>query len=77
MNEGCATIRGFAMEPSLSVFRQALIALVATPEVAYVAALRTTMLNRMYHRQLSVYPRLLDASLPVVYGPTAYVNPCA
>ncbi len=42
-----------------------------------VAALRTNMLNHMYHHrgQLSVYLRLLDVPLPMVYGPTADENP--
>ncbi|HEV2288879.1 MAG TPA: DinB family protein [Candidatus Acidoferrales bacterium] len=44
-----------------------------------VAALRTNMLNHMYHHrgQLSVYLRLLDVPVPVVYGPTADENPFA
>ena len=43
------------------------------------AVLRTTMLNHMYHHrgQLSVYLRLLDVPVPVVYGPTADENPFA
>jgi uncharacterized damage-inducible protein DinB len=43
------------------------------------AALRTNMLNHWYHHrgQLSVYLRLLDVPLPVVYGPTADENPFA
>jgi uncharacterized damage-inducible protein DinB len=43
------------------------------------AALRTNMLNHMYHHrgQLSVYLRLLDVPVPVVYGPTADENPFA
>jgi uncharacterized damage-inducible protein DinB len=42
-----------------------------------IAALRTNMLNHMYHHrgQLSVYLRLLDVPLPMVYGPTADENP--
>ena len=42
-----------------------------------VAALRVNMLNHMYHHrgQLSVYLRLLDVALPMVYGPTADENP--
>ena len=41
------------------------------------AALRTNMLNHMYHHrgQLSVYLRLLEVPVPVVYGPTADENP--
>jgi uncharacterized damage-inducible protein DinB len=41
------------------------------------AVLRKTMLNHMYHHrgQLSVYLRLLDVPLPMVYGPTADENP--
>jgi uncharacterized damage-inducible protein DinB len=44
-----------------------------------VAALRTNMLNHLYHHrgQLSVYLRLLDVPVPVVYGPTADENPFA
>lgn len=42
-----------------------------------VAALRTNLLNHLYHHrgQLSVYLRLLDVPVPVVYGPTADENP--
>jgi uncharacterized damage-inducible protein DinB len=41
------------------------------------AALRTNLLNHLYHHrgQLSVYLRLLDVPLPIVYGPTADENP--
>jgi uncharacterized damage-inducible protein DinB len=44
-----------------------------------VAALRVNMLNHLYHHrgQLSVYLRLLDVPVPVVYGPTADENPFA
>ncbi len=44
-----------------------------------IAALRTNMLNHLYHHrgQLSVYLRLLDVKVPVVYGPTADENPFA
>ena len=44
-----------------------------------MAALRTNVLNHLYHHrgQLSVYLRLLDVSVPVVYGPTADENPFA
>jgi uncharacterized damage-inducible protein DinB len=42
-----------------------------------IAALRTNVLNHLYHHrgQLSVYLRLLDVPVPVVYGPTADENP--
>lgn len=42
-------------------------------------ALRTNWLNHLYHHrgQLSVYLRLLDVPVPVVYGPTADENPFA
>jgi uncharacterized damage-inducible protein DinB len=42
-----------------------------------VKALRTNMLNHMYHHrgQLTVYLRLLDVPVPMVYGPTADENP--
>jgi uncharacterized damage-inducible protein DinB len=42
-----------------------------------IAALRTNMLNHLYHHrgQMSVYLRLLDVAVPVVYGPTADENP--
>ena len=42
-----------------------------------IAALRTNMLNHLYHHrgQLSVYLRLLEVPVPVVYGPTADENP--
>ncbi len=44
-----------------------------------LAALRTNMLNHLYHHrgQMSVYLRLLDVPVPVVYGPTADENPFA
>jgi uncharacterized damage-inducible protein DinB len=44
-----------------------------------IAALRTNVLNHLYHHrgQLSVYLRLLDVPVPVVYGPTADENPFA
>lgn len=40
-------------------------------------ALRTNMLNHLYHHrgQMSVYLRLLEVPVPVVYGPTADENP--
>ncbi|HEX7284872.1 MAG TPA: DinB family protein [Candidatus Angelobacter sp.] len=43
------------------------------------AVLRKVMLNHMYHHrgQLSVYLRLLEVPLPMVYGPTADENPFA
>jgi uncharacterized damage-inducible protein DinB len=42
-----------------------------------IDALRTNMLNHVYHHrgQMSVYLRLLDIPVPVVYGPTADENP--
>ena len=44
-----------------------------------VAGLRTNVLNHLYHHrgQLSVYLRLLEVPVPVVYGPTADENPFA
>jgi uncharacterized damage-inducible protein DinB len=41
------------------------------------AILRTILLNHSYHHrgQLSVYLRLLDVPVPMVYGPTADENP--
>ena len=41
------------------------------------AVVRTIMLNHWYHHrgQLLVYLRLLDQSVPSVYGPTADENP--
>lgn len=43
------------------------------------AALRTNMLNHLYHHrgQISVYLRLLEVAVPVIYGPTADENPFA
>jgi uncharacterized damage-inducible protein DinB len=43
------------------------------------AVLRKVMLNHLYHHrgQLSVYLRLLDVPVPMVYGPTADENPFA
>ncbi len=48
--------------------------LMAMPRAALV---RSIMLNHWYHRrgQLLVYLRLLDQSVPSVYGPTADENP--
>lgn len=42
-----------------------------------VAVLRKVLLNHTYHHrgQLSVYLRLLEVPVPVVYGPTADENP--
>ena len=42
-----------------------------------VEALRTNVLNHLYHHrgQMSVYLRLLDVAVPSVYGPTADENP--
>jgi len=50
--------------------------ILAMPRVAVV---RTIMLNHWYHHrgQLLVYLRLLDQSVPSVYGPTADENPFA
>ncbi len=44
-----------------------------------LAPLRDNMLNHLYHHrgQISVYLRLLDVPVPVVYGPTADENPFA
>jgi len=50
--------------------------ILAMPRVALV---RTIMLNHWYHHrgQLLVYLRLLNQSVPSVYGPTADENPFA
>ena len=50
--------------------------IMAMPRVALVRAI---MLNHWYHHrgQLLVYLRLLDQSVPSVYGPTADENPFA
>jgi uncharacterized damage-inducible protein DinB len=50
--------------------------LLAMPRVAFVRAI---MLNHWYHHrgQLLVYLRLLNQSVPSVYGPTADENPFA
>jgi uncharacterized damage-inducible protein DinB len=44
-----------------------------------VAMLRSIMLNHWYHHrgQLSVYLRLLDVPVPVIYGRSADENPFA
>jgi uncharacterized damage-inducible protein DinB len=44
-----------------------------------VAILRSIMLNHLYHHrgQLSVYLRLLDVPVPVIYGRSADENPFA
>lgn len=48
--------------------------LLAMPRVAFVRAI---MLNHWYHHRgpLTVYLRLLDVSVPSVYGPSADENP--
>ncbi len=45
--------------------------------VPRISILRSIMLNHWYHHrgQLSVYLRLLDVPLPVIYGPSADENP--
>ena len=50
--------------------------IMAMPRMAFV---RAVMLNHWYHHrgQLLVYLRLLDQSVPSVYGPTADENPFA
>ena len=50
--------------------------IMAMPRVAFVRAI---MLNHWYHHrgQLLVYLRLLNESVPSVYGPTADENPFA
>ena len=50
--------------------------IMAMPRLAFVRAI---MLNHWYHHrgQLLVYLRLLDQSVPSVYGPTADENPFA
>jgi len=50
--------------------------IMAMPRVAFVRAI---MLNHWYHHrgQLLVYLRMLDLSVPSVYGPTADENPFA
>ena len=50
--------------------------IMAMPRAAFVRAI---MLNHWYHHrgQLLVYLRLLDQSVPSVYGPTADENPFA
>jgi len=42
-----------------------------------IAVLRSIMLNHWYHHrgQLSVYLRLLDVPVPVIYGRSADENP--
>jgi uncharacterized damage-inducible protein DinB len=44
-----------------------------------LAVMRSLLLNHWYHHrgQLSVYLRLLDVPLPVIYGRTADENPFA
>jgi uncharacterized damage-inducible protein DinB len=50
--------------------------ILSMPRIAFVRAI---MLNHWYHHrgQLLVYLRLLDQSVPSVYGPTADENPFA
>ncbi len=42
-----------------------------------IAAIRTIALNHLYHHrgQLSVYLRLLEVPVPMIYGPSADENP--
>ena len=49
----------------------------AVMSIPRIGALRTIMLNHLYHHrgQLVTYLRLLDVPLPSVYGPTADENP--
>jgi uncharacterized damage-inducible protein DinB len=44
-----------------------------------ISFLRSVMLNHWYHHrgQLSVYLRLLDVPVPVIYGPSADEHPFA
>jgi uncharacterized damage-inducible protein DinB len=46
-------------------------------EMPRTAVLRTLMMNHLYHHrgQLTVYLRLLDVPLPVIYGRSADENP--
>ena len=48
--------------------------LMSLPRVGFA---RSIMMNHWYHHrgQLSVYLRLLDVPLPVIYGPSADENP--
>lgn len=48
-------------------------------EMPRLAMVRAVMLNHTYHHrgQLTVYLRMLDVPLPVIYGPTADENPFA
>ena len=48
-------------------------------EMPRLAMVRNVMLNHSYHHrgQLTVYLRMLEVPLPVVYGPTADENPFA
>jgi uncharacterized damage-inducible protein DinB len=43
----------------------------------WIVMLRSIMLNHWYHHrgQLSVYLRLLEIPVPVIYGPSADENP--
>jgi len=45
--------------------------------LARVSFVRSIMMNHWYHHrgQLSVYLRLVDVPLPVIYGPSADENP--
>jgi len=47
--------------------------------VPRVGVLRSILLNHMYHHrgQLSVYLRLIDVPVPVIYGRSADENPFA
>lgn len=48
-------------------------------EMPRIAFIRMAMLNHIYHHrgQLSVYLRLLNVSVPSIYGPSADENPFA
>jgi uncharacterized damage-inducible protein DinB len=50
--------------------------LMSVPRVGFI---RSIMMNHIYHHrgQLSVYLRMLDVSVPSIYGPSADENPFA
>jgi len=78
INEARALLGGFddaAMTYTWRLMRDGR-ELMAMPRVAFVRAI---MLNHWYHHrgQLLVYLRLLDVSVPAVYGPSADENPFA
>jgi uncharacterized damage-inducible protein DinB len=76
VSDGETFLQGFTDQQAMSSFRLLRhgAELWAKPRISVV---RTIMLNHWYHHrgQLSVYLRLLEVPLPVIYGRSADTNP--